>query len=289
MDWEAALNAFLDSRRSENTRRAYERTLRELERHAGRSLGEIRKPQVAAWVGSMRAAGLAESSIAQKLAAASSFYDYAADVFDSGESNPAGGRSLRGERVQAYANAAWLDSEQCQALLGAIDRSTAIGRRDYALFLGYLMMGWRNSEWRTVTLADLAGERMRWRGKGQKTGRVAIPDQVRQAVEIWLRDLRPGSEFVFPGLSGRCLSAEQVRNRLRVYLRQAGLEGRGIHVHSLRHSAVMLRKSAGETDILKLRDFLRHSNVNTTQIYLHQLELAQDSGWMKVGELLGLK
>jgi site-specific recombinase XerD len=293
-DWELAAESFLGSRRSENTRRAYAFVLAALVKKAGMPLGEVGKRDVADWVNGMRSDGLAESTIGQRLAAVSSFFDYAADVFDLEKPNPARGRSLRGHRVSQYGNAVWLDVEQAKALLGSIDRGTARGKRDYALFLGYLLLGKRNSEWRTVQVKDLAGGHLHWKGKG-KEGRVGMPRPLKDAVDAHLRALgweaamRNGvvSAFVFPGQENdRPISAEQVRNLLRKYVKLAGLEG-GIHVHSLRHSAAMLRKSAGE-DVLSLQRFLDHSNVNTTQIYLHALKQREDLGWVKVSELLGL-
>lgn len=303
-DWDLAVTAFLESRRSEHTRRAYGHVLGSLVQVAGKGLGEIGKRDVASWANGMRGAGLAESTIGQRLAAVSSFFDYAADVYELEVANPARGRSLRGEKVSAYGNAAWLDQEQCQALLGAIERDTARGKRDYALFLGYLMLGRRNSEWRTVTVKDLAGGQLHWKGKGRKEGRAAMPEPVRAAVEEWLGvsgltltlalslkgrgDRGEGQKYVFPGQDGRRpLSAEQVRNLLRKYVRLAGIEGEGIHVHSLRHSAAMLRKEAGE-GLMELQDFLGHNNPSTTRIYVHALERRQDVGWMKVAELLGI-
>jgi integrase/recombinase XerD len=295
-DWDEARREFLASRRSENTQRAYAHVLAAIEQASGKSLGEITKRDVAGWSNRMRGAGLADSTIGQRLAAVSSFFDYAADVFGLDKPNPARGRSLRGERVSAYGSAVWLDKTQVAALLGAIERETLKGKRDYALFLGYVLLGWRNSEWRAVKVSDLAGGKAHWRGKGRKEGGAALPTQLKAAVDEWLRVAglesarRNGvmSGYVFPGQDGDGpISAEQVRNLLRKYTRLAGIECPGLHVHSLRHSAAMLRKEAGE-DLISLRDFLHHNSATTTEIYVHALDRGKDTGWVKVEELLGL-
>lgn len=295
-DWDEALGAFLASRRSENTRRAYAFAVLDLVGMAKKGLGEMRKRDIAGWVNGLRAAGLAETTIGQRLAAVSSFYDYAADVYELDTPNPARGKSLRGLRITAYANAVWLTAEQSAALLGVIDRNYARGKRDYALFLGYLLLGWRNTEWRTVKVMDVAGGNTHWRGKGKKEGMGKMPALLGDALQDHLGAMAQklagrnaiGSAYVFPGQDGRRpISAEQVRNLLRKYVALAGIDCPGIHVHSLRHTAAMLRKEAGE-DVDAIRDFLNHSSVNTTQIYLHRIDRGNESGFVKVGQLLGL-
>ena len=74
---------------------------------------------------------------------------------------------------------------------------------------------------------------------------------------------------------------------LKKYARRAGLEPAGIKVHTLRHTAAMLRKEAGD-DLQSISNFLAHSSLATTQIYLHSIEGRQDVTWQKVEVLLGL-
>ena len=85
----------------------------------------------------------------------------------------------------------------------------------------------------------------------------------------------------------RPLSSREVGRLLKKYARRAGLDPTKIRVHSLRHTAAMLRKQAGD-DIDQISSFLGHSNLSTTQIYLHRLEGQTDSSWMRVAALLGL-
>ena len=54
------------------------------------------------------------------------------------------------------------------------------------------------------------------------------------------------------------------------YLKLAGLDGRGISVHKLRHTAATLMYNDGEgVDILSLQTILGHEQLTTTQIYTH--------------------
>ncbi len=83
------------------------------------------------------------------------------------------------------------------------------------------------------------------------------------------------------------LSSGKVCRLLKKYIRLAGLNTQGITVHTLRHTAAMLRKEAGD-DLQSISSFLAHSSLTVTQIYLHQVEGRQDTTWLKVEALLGI-
>ena len=53
------------------------------------------------------------------------------------------------------------------------------------------------------------------------------------------------------------------------YLDAAGLGGRGLSVHKLRHTAATLMYQSGDVDVRVLKDILGHAQLNTTQIYTH--------------------
>ena len=53
------------------------------------------------------------------------------------------------------------------------------------------------------------------------------------------------------------------------YLDAAGLGGRGLSVHKLRHTAATLMYQSGDVDVRVLKEILGHAQLNTTQIYTH--------------------
>jgi len=69
--------------------------------------------------------------------------------------------------------------------------------------------------------------------------------------------------------------------------RYAGLAGIGgrVRVHDLRHTAAMLRRLAG-ADVEEIRDFLRHSSLATTQVYMHRMAGITDTRMAGVVSLL---
>ena len=53
------------------------------------------------------------------------------------------------------------------------------------------------------------------------------------------------------------------------YIDMAGLGGRGLSVHKLRHTAATLMYQHGNVDVLVLKEILGHENLGTTEIYTH--------------------
>lgn len=84
-----------------------------------------------------------------------------------------------------------LKREEAKALLNAIDRSTALGKRDYALLMLLLRTGIRRAEAVGLTIGDLMMEQgyhvaIIRHGKGNKRGLAKLPVEVRQAIDAYL-------------------------------------------------------------------------------------------------------
>jgi site-specific recombinase XerD len=88
-------------------------------------------------------------------------------------------------------------------------------------------------------------------------------------------------------LASRPLSSRMIDRLVKKYARRAGLDPSRITVHTLRHTAAMLRKQAGD-DLESISSFLCHSSLAVTQVYLHTLEGRPDATWLKVANLLGI-
>jgi site-specific recombinase XerD len=52
-------------------------------------------------------------------------------------------------------------------------------------------------------------------------------------------------------------------------LTNAGLDGKGITTHKLRHTAATLMYQYGDADVLTLKELLGHASIATTEIYTH--------------------
>ncbi len=146
----------------------------------------------------------------------------------------------------------------------------------------------------------------RWRGKGTQR-QDYCPPPVWSAIVDFLKlsksyDSISPSDYIFTPLRDNArylpnvqssdtsqspLSSQMACRLLKKYLRRAGIDPSRITVHSLRHTAALLRKEAGD-DLHTISSFLGHSNLSITQIYLHKIENRQDASWLKVETLLGL-
>jgi integrase/recombinase XerD len=173
----------------------------------------------------------------------------------------------------------YLDRTELDALLKSIDRSTDLGRRDYALFAFMFNTGARVQEVLDVRVADVrleAPAQVRLLGKGRKE-RVC---PLWPATAKLLRDLiakrrdvggDENSPLVFTNARGVALTRYGVRYLLRRYLQRASraapsLKTKKLHPHSIRHStAVALLKSG--VDFATISQWLGHAGLNTTMRY----------------------
>jgi site-specific recombinase XerD len=166
-----------------------------------------------------------------------------------------------------------LPSEQVEQLLRHCDRTTVVGRRDYAILLLLSRLGLRAGEVVAMELDDIDWERAELvvRGKGGREDRLPWPRGVGAAVAAYLRDGRPNcsSRRVFVraraprrGFVGPVAICDVVKRGLK----RAGLEPPRKGAHTLRHAlaCTMLRRGAALSEIGQL---LRHRSPNTTAIY----------------------
>ena len=168
----------------------------------------------------------------------------------------------------------YLSATQVQKALDGCDRTTLMGRRDYAILMLLAKPGLRADEVATLTLDDIdwrAGE-MLVRAKGRQRARMPMPPDVGAAVIAYLRNGRPKSSC--RRLFIRTLaphvgfaSASAITWIAKTALNRAGIEGcahRGAHI--FRHSLAteLLRSGATLSEIGQL---LRHGSHDTTRIY----------------------
>src|SRR5512135_3350617 len=89
-----------------------------------------------------------------------------------------------------------MTDEQLRRFLGRFDRSTATGRRDYAMALCQVDLGLRVSEVAALCLEDLDWRQATLRITGGKTARMRelpLPERVGGAIAAYLRRGRPAT------------------------------------------------------------------------------------------------
>jgi len=100
-----------------------------------------------------------------------------------------------------------------------------------------------------------------------------------------LATMAPKESLWQAGASANGVASATFYCRFRKYLAAAGLPPSGVHV--LRHTAAKLRREAGES-IESVSQFLDHSSLAVTTVYLRRLEGQTDESWGKVAQAIGV-
>jgi site-specific recombinase XerD len=171
----------------------------------------------------------------------------------------------------------YLEYPEMAQVLAAVDRSSADGRRDYALLATMFNTGARVQEILDIRALDLQLTKpfqVRLLGKGRKTRTCPLWPQTAQLLRALCSerqlDLRSEARL-FLNHRGRPLTRFGVRFILAKHFRRATsacptLARKKLHPHSLRHStAVHLLKSG--VDLPSIAHWLGHASVNTTNRY----------------------
>ena len=216
--------------------------------------------------------GLAASSLARKLASIRTFYS---TLLERGEvtqniaeliTTPKQPRDL--PRV--------LNAKEVTRLLEGIPTSTPLQLRDKAMFELMYACGLRASELiqLDVSSVDTDEEQVRVEGKGGRTRIVPVGEHAAQSLRRYLDRGRPQllgiaddrqTACLFLTKSGQRLSPSDVRRRLEICLRSAGVAA-GISPHSLRHSFATHLLNGG-ADLRSVQELLGHRSISATQIY----------------------
>jgi site-specific recombinase XerD len=157
--------------------------------------------------------------------------------------------------------------------------------RDYAILQVFLQTGLRVSELVDLRIddVDLVNHVLRIRaGKGMAARSIELERKVTQAIKNYLHT-RPTAiaDQLFLNYTNEPISARGVRKIVAKYLKQAGIKKKA-SCHSLRHTFATAKAQQG-ISAYRLRDWLGHSSLETTQIYIHlskqnaQREMEQSS------------
>jgi site-specific recombinase XerD len=269
--WREALARFDDWQLArgmgEKTRRAYGVDLAQLAEWAStRELHPhvVTHRELRHFAGVVSERGAMKSTVARKLAAIRTFYRH---LVERGElaANPA--ELVSSPKKDAYLPKV-LKPDEVVELLERIPGSTPLDLRDRALLELAYAAGLRAEELVNLDVGNLDGdaEEVRVEGKGGRTRVVPVGEHAWRALGRYLARgrtvLRTGeSEALFLSKTGRRLSTSDVRRRLRLQTRRAG-----VSPHTLRHSFATHLLEGG-ADLRTIQELLGHSSISTTQTY----------------------
>lgn len=163
---------------------------------------------------------------------------------------------------------------ELSAFLAAFDRTTATGRRGYALALCFTQLGLRVGEVARLSLDDIdwrAGVLTLLPGKTRRASQLPLHANVAAALADYLRHGRPlsSSRVIFVhhrAPRGAPLGASGVRCAVRAAYGRAGMGTRWTGTHVLRHTTATRMLRAG-VSLKGIADVLRHRSLDTSAIY----------------------
>jgi integrase/recombinase XerD len=259
------------ARLAPRTVEAYRRDLAALAAWLAHSPTTATREELERYIADLRAAGLAASTIARRLAAARAFFRHRVLIGAAGE-NPAADVALprRARRLPRT-----LSPGEAERLIEAASGTTPRDLRDRALVELLYGAGLRVSE--AVGLerggVDLDERLVRSIGKG---GKERIVPLGRSAAEALRRYLGRGRPFLdrrhrpelFLNAQGGALTRAGAFLILKRLADKAGLEPGRVHPHLLRHSFATHLLEGG-ADLRSVQEMLGHADLATTELYTH--------------------
>lgn len=173
----------------------------------------------------------------------------------------------------------FLEPSELERFLRAPQGMSLSNLRDRAILETLFSTGLRVSELCSLNQYDIDLKRGEFsvRGKGSKLRLVFLSEQAKTAIASYLDKRQDADEALFIRVprnerfekyAGLRLTPRSVQRIIKKYAVAAGIIGKKISPHSLRHSFAtdLLRNGA---DIRSVQALLGHSSVTTTQIYTH--------------------
>ena len=257
-----------------SSRASYRRSLRQYFTWVdkkGYQLSEIARPQLLEYKEDLLASGLTSLTVASYITSLRKFYEWT----EAEKYYPNVAKGIKLPRRKQQFKKQPLTPGQATQLLQYYQ---ARALRDYAIVNLLLRTGLRTVELIRANVDDITykGDKrvlmVMGKGRDEKDNFVELTDKAYQPIRKYLasRTNIKGSEPLFISQS-RNNMGERLTTRSISYIAKEGLKGIGLDeraytAHSLRHTtAVNILRAGGSME--QVQDTLRHSNINTSQIY----------------------
>ena len=236
--------------------------------------------------------GKSSATINQRLTALKSLVEYAlrreACSFSLSE--------IKSLKRQPYRNTRGVPVEDYREILAWVDRTTDLGRRDYAILRLLWDNALRREELVTLDLSDYLPKegRLMILGKGRVDKEsIDLNPQVIEALDEWVA-FRSGLYFapknggerdsaMFISCNGRRLSGTDIFRILKNYADLAEVQ---ISPHRVRHSAITAYLDASDGNIRVAQSLSRHKDPRTLMVYDDNRQQLQRQAAVELGDLL---
>lgn len=279
---------------SENTLGAYRSDLKQLasfvQERGVSSWEEVTPELVAGFIDELHRRQYATTSVARKIAAVKSFFQY---LVKHGVLAAAPTRGLGSPRVEKYMPSA-LAGDEVERLLAAVPTTTPAGQRDYAMLQCLYSTGMRVSELVSTDVPDLdlARGHIRCYGRNSRERLLPLRPVAQHALAVYLNDGRrtlahtSDEPSLFLNHHGQRLTRQGFWLIMKGYAKTAGISR--ITPHTLRHSFALEMLGRG-AELRTVQELLGHANISTTQIYNHLHQARASSIASVLGEIEALQ
>ena len=301
---DTTIDEFIASRKaSENTNRTYRNSIRQLLKFfAAKKITAPTTADIDAFINELRGAKKSASTIRLYNTCTKLFFSWL-ERRGLYKNIAADAEPLKLRKATTHAKKA-LSNAQAKNLLSAVKGDSLIARRDRAIVALCLTAGLRTVEISRANVGDLhddsvGGFYLDVQGKGRiqkdATVRVApvVADMIRSYLE--LRGNVGADEPLFTSTSrnigwqknsyGNRLSEQSVGKLIKRYMTASGIKDKKITAHSTRHFAATTAIKAG-VDIREISAMLRHTSINVTAIYLHDMSVETRRAELAVADSL---
>ncbi len=274
----------LADKRSENTRRAYQKDLSDFFRTIANSSPT---PQlIGEFLGLDRFAAISlvlrykavliekklkEATINRRLAAIKSLVNYARKIGKCNYSL----EDVTGEKLQSYRDTSGIGADAFRKVLATCDRSTLKGKRDYAILHLLWSNALRRNEVATLDIKHLDPDArtlaILGKGRGSSRDNISLSYSSVTALLEWLNERRcpdPNAPLfcsVSRNKPGHRITGESIREMVDTACKKAGITKK-MSPHRVRHGSITsaLDKTG---DVRKVQKLSRHRNIATLMIY----------------------
>lgn len=278
----------------EKSKLTYRKALKQFFSHITENrAASLSREDIISYKESLSQRGLSAATLSTYLVAVRKFFEWA----ESAKLYPNIARGIKGAKKSRGFKKDALTVEQVKRVLTSIDSSSLQGKRDFALLNLLVRTGLRTIEVIRANVEDMrqeGGEALLYiQGKGRdaKDEFVLLTEETLAPIRVYLAERKETLEDapLFASLSDRNrnkrLTTRSLSRISKTYLRGAGLDDRRLTAHSFRHTAVTLSLMGGAT-IQEAQSLARHTSLNTTLIYAHNINRVENAPERKIDKML---
>lgn len=280
------LTQLLADKRSDNTRKAYRKDLKDFFRFLGGA--EATTELVTEFLGLERFHAkalvlrykshllqereLKEATINRRLAAIKALVNFAFQIGKCSYTL----NDIKGEKVVAYRDTTGISKDLFRKMLAIPQRDSLKGKRDYAILRLLWDNALRRSEVVRADIQDLDSERrsllILGKGQGSQKQSITLSNPTLTAVLDWLHSRKELNikQPLFIALDrasyGHRLTGTAIYKLVEKVAKEAGISKK-LSPHRIRHSVITEALDVTGGDVRKVQKLSRHVNLNTLMVY----------------------